>query len=110
MFIRNNVSMDLPIILEIKKTVSGVSEKNQEIYICLKQVYGTILHNTRMGNNLAVHTHSNALTEESVEVTLSAIEHIRVNDVRVDSENISIDYTYQGTREYYIIPKEDVIV
>lgn len=101
--------MDLPIILETKKTVSGVEEKNQEIYTCLKQVYGTILHNTRMGNNLSVHIHSNALIEESVEVTLSSIAMIKVNDVKVDRENIAIDYTYRGTREYYIVPKEDVI-
>lgn len=109
MFIRNSIIMDLPIILETKKMVSGVKEKNQEIYVCLKQIYGTILHDTEMGNNLSIFTNSNAMTEESVEVTLSKIANIKVNSIKVDRENIAIDYVYQGIKEYYIVPKEDVI-
>ena len=91
--------MDLPIFLETKKTVSGVKEKNQEIYICLKQIFGTILHDTDMGNNLALFTNSNTMTEESVELTLSKIANIKVNSIKVDRENIEIDYVYQGTRD-----------
>lgn len=101
--------MDLPIILEGRKLVSGVEEKNQEIYTVLKQSYGTILHNTDKGSNLMIHQHSVQREIDSINFALSVISEIQVDSVRVESGEIVIEYLYKGTKQLFIIPEEDVI-
>lgn len=94
--------MDLPLILESRKMVDDVAEKNQEIEICLHQMYGTILHNIQMGTDLSEHMVKQSMIEDAVENTLSVIEDIRVDIVRVEGSQITIGYVYNGKQQNYI--------
>ncbi len=100
--------MDLPIILEERKTVDDVVEKNQEIYICLKQLYGTILHDTTKGSNLPVHVSSMAPIKDAIEVSLASIKEIDVTNITISNDEVAISYLYRGTKQLFIIPKQDV--
>lgn len=90
--------MDLPYLLESQVMVNGLTEKKQEMVLRLKQFYGTILHDEKAGTDLSLHLASEALIDESVSLTLSQVEDIKVIKIDVEDGGINVDFDYLGER------------
>lgn len=101
--------MDLPLILEERKLVDGVKEKNQQIYCHLKQVYGTILQDVSLGNRIPFHVVENDTLNEYISYALSNIEGVRNVRVSRSGDNFNITYVYQGTEQLFIVPEEELL-
>lgn len=93
--------MDLPIALEMKRTVSGKEELEQVMFICLSQQFGTILHDGNKGTKIAVHTRDYTKLRMGATVTLNAIEGVQVEQILADDDYIQIIYNYNGNIEKY---------
>lgn len=94
---------DLPMYLEQQTLVDDYEAKKQEIEICLHQLYGTILHNTRKGTSLAMHISQPSKALRLVEETLGRID--KIYNVVVDASKygqygyFEIHYTYRNVEQ-----------
>lgn len=101
--------MDLPLILEERKVVEGVQEKNQQIYCHLKQVYGTILQDVSLGNNIPFHVVESDSLNDYISYALSNIEGVNNVQVRRSGNEFQVTYLYQGTQQLFIIPEDELM-
>lgn len=90
-------------ILETRSFVpSGIKEKQQEVELCLRQPYGTILHDVRQGTNLDVHDANIIMIKTDILATLKNVEGIMNTTVSVTAEDgeavANVFFTYNGEK------------
>ena len=91
--------IDVPVALESLDFTSELAQKRDEIYVSLKQRYGSFLSDSDRGTALALHTDDDVMNYRAVEMTLEHISDIEVLDIAITGESIVVIYSYKGKRD-----------